>query len=165
MRKFLSATLSELNGVLIEELVFHGVLLYGLIKYSSQRTGILVSSVAFGIFHWFSYGVLGNGLGMTLVFITTGLMGYVFAKSYVKTQSIILPVGLHLGWNWVNGSIFSNGLNGKVLLVPDQTVAMEGTFAMISFLWYLVIPILVLFLINWDVFDRLSGRVTANHAT
>jgi membrane protease YdiL (CAAX protease family) len=95
---------------------------------------------------------------MALVFITTGLMGYVFAKAYVKTQSIILPVGLHLGWNWVNGSIFSNGLSGTVLLVPDQTVAMEGIFAMISFLWYLVVPIVVLFFINSDVFDRLTVR-------
>jgi membrane protease YdiL (CAAX protease family) len=156
--RFLSATLADVNGVLIEELVARGVLLYALIKFTSERTGVLVSSAAFGIYHWSSYGVLGNLLGMALVFITTGLMGYVFAKAYVKTQSIILPVGLHLGWNWVNGSIFSNGLSGTVLLVPDQTVAMEGIFAMISFLWYLVVPIVVLFFINSDVFDRLTVR-------
>ena len=84
--------------------------------------------------HWFSYGVLGNALGMALVFISNGLMGYVFAKAYIKTNSIVLPVGLHLGWNWVNGSIFSNGLSGTVLLVSDQSIPMEGKFALISFL-------------------------------
>lgn len=153
--KFLSATLAEVNGVLIEELAFRGVLLYALIRYTSERTGLIGSATAFGIFHWFSYGVLGNMLGMTLVFITTGVMGYVLAKAYVKTQSIILPVGLHLGWNWINGSIFSNGLNGTVLLVPSQSIEMEGTLAIISFVWYLVVPAVVLIILKMDVFDKL----------
>lgn len=160
--KFLSATLADVNSVLIEELVFRGVLLYALIKYTSQQKGIIVSAAAFGIYHWFTYGVLGNTLGMILVFITTGLMGFVFAKAYAKTQSIILPFGLHLGWNWINGSIFSNGLYGTVLLVPNQSVEMEGTFAIISFLWYLIIPIVVLFLIKTDVFDRLRLKSSTN---
>jgi len=109
--KFLSSSFADVQSVLNEELVFRGVLLYGLIVYASQRTGLIVSVAAFGIMHWFSYDVIGNALGMALVFITTGLMGYVFAKAYIKTNSIVLPVGLHQGWNWVNGSIFSNGLS------------------------------------------------------
>ena len=163
--KFISATLADVNSVLIEELVFRGVLLYVLIRYTSERTGLIVSAAAFGIYHWFSYGVLGNVLGMTLVFINTGFMGYVFAKAYVKTQSIVLPVGLHLGWNWINGSIFSNGLNGTILLVPNQSVVMEGTFATISFIWYLVIPIVVLLLIKTDVFDRIRLTSSTNPTT
>ena len=156
--KFISATLADLNSVLIEELVFRGVLLYALIRYTSKRTGLIVSAAAFGIYHWFSYGVLGNVLGMMLVFITTGLMGYVFAKAYVKTESIILPVGLHFGWNWINGSIFSNGISGTVLLVPDQMVPLEGYFALISFLWYVMVPLVVLFCIKTNTFDRLRLR-------
>lgn len=157
--KFLSATLADVNGVLIEELAFRGVLLYGLIKLTSERIGLIASSAIFGIFHWFSYGVLGNPLGMTLVFITTGLSGYAFAKAYTKTQSIILPVGLHLGWNWINGSIFSSGIFGTVLLIPDKNVPLEGYFAFISFLWYLMIPMLILFCINTNTFNRLRIRL------
>jgi len=132
--KFLSSSFADVQSVLNEELVFRGVSLYGLIVYASQRTGLIVSVAAFGIMHWFTYGVLGNALGMALVFISNGLMGYVFAKAYIKTNSIVLPVGLHLGWNWVNDSIFSNGLSGTVLLVSDQSIPMEGKFALISFL-------------------------------
>ena len=160
--QFLSASLADLNGVLIEELVFRGVLLYGLIKFTSEKTGVMISAAAFGIFHWFSYGVLGNIPGMTLVFITTGLMGYVFAKAYVKTESIILPVGLHFGWNWINGSIFSNGISGTVLLVRDQMVPLEGYFALISFLWYVMIPLVVLFCINTNTFDRFRLQLATN---
>lgn len=156
--KFLSSSLADVNSVLIEELVFRGVLFYVLITYLSQQAGLIISVIAFGIMHWFSYGVLGNILGMVLVFITTGLMGYVFAKAYIKTTSVVLPVGLHLGWNWINGSIFSNGLSGTVLLVPSSVVPLEGFFAMISFFWYLMIPVVVLFVINSDLFDRLTFR-------
>jgi membrane protease YdiL (CAAX protease family) len=154
--KVLSSVLTTFNGVLIEELVFRGVLFYGLIAYVSQRVGLIISVIAFGIMHWFSSGVLGNVLGMVLVFITTGLMGYVFAKAYIKTKSIVLPIGLHLGWNWVNGIIFSNGVTGTVLLVPSSVVPMEGFFAMISFFWYLMVPVVVLFIINTDLFNRLT---------
>ena len=160
--KFLSSSLADTNSVLIEELVFRGVLFYGLITYVSQRAGLIISVIEFGIMHWFSYGVLGNVLGMVLVFITTGLMGYVFAKAYINTKSIVLPVGLHLGWNWVNGIIFSNGVSGTVLLVPSSVTPIEGFFAMISFFWYLMIPVVVLFIINTDLFDRITFKRLTN---
>lgn len=153
--KFLYAGALDINSVLFEELLFRGVLLYGLIKYTNQHKAIAISAAAFGIYHWITYGVLGNILGMALVFITTGLMGYVFAKAYVKTKSIILPIGLHLGWNWTNNSLFSNGPDGTILLVTDQTVTLEGPFAIISFLWYLIIPAVVLIILKTDIFDRL----------
>jgi membrane protease YdiL (CAAX protease family) len=163
--KFLSSSLADVNSVLIEELVFRGVIFYGLITYVSQRVGLIISVIAFGIMHWFSYGVLGNVLGMVLVFITTGLMGYVFARAYIKTKSIVLPVGLHLGWNWVNGSIFSNGLSGTVLLVPSSVVPMEGFFAMISFFWYLMIPVVVLLFLKTEIFDRIISRTSNNRVS
>lgn len=163
--KFLYASAYDINSVLFEELLFRGVLLYGLIKYTGQKKAIAISAAAFGIYHWITYGVLGNILAMALVFITTGFMGYVFAKAYVKTKSIILPIGLHLGWNWINNSIFSNGPNGTILLVPDQTLGMEGYFAIISFMWYLIVPATVLFFIKSDFFDRFRSQKIRNSAT
>lgn len=157
MSIFLYASSLDINSVLFEELLFRGVLLYGLIRLTNHHKAVIISAVAFGIYHWFTFGVLGNILGMTLVFITTGFMGFVFAKAYAKTKSIILPIGLHLGWNWINNSIFSNGPNGTVFLVPDQTVELEGYFAIISFLWYLIIPAVALLLLNTDLFDKLKS--------
>lgn len=163
--KFLYAIFLDINSVLFEELLFRGVLLYGLIKYTNQHKAAAISAAAFGIYHWFTYGVLGNMLGMVLVFITTGFMGFVFAKAYVKTKSIILPIGLHLGWNWINNSIFSNGPNGTVLLVPNQTVELQGYFAIISFLWYLILPAVVLIILRTDIFNKLMFRSSTNQAT
>lgn len=96
------------------------------------------------------------------VFITTGFMGFVFAKAYAKTKSIILPFGLHLGWNWIYNSVFSNGPNGIILLSPDQTVALEGYFANISFSLYLIIPAVALLFIKSELFARFRSNATVN---
>lgn len=165
IRKFFYSLSFDINAVLFEELLFRGVLLYGLIKFTSQQKAVLISAAAFGVYHWFTYGVIGNILGMALVFITTGLMGFVFAKAYVKTQSIILPIGLHLGWNWLNNSIFSNGPNGIILLAPNQSIELEGYIAVISFLWYLLIPIVILAIFKTDLFNRLILQSSTTPAT
>jgi membrane protease YdiL (CAAX protease family) len=81
---------------LTEELVFRGAILYILIsKIGSSRT-ILLSAILFGVYHWFSFGVIGNLMAMLFVFIGTGLMGYAWALAFSKTNSIFLPFGLHL---------------------------------------------------------------------
>lgn len=160
LHTFLYATATDINSVLFEELLFRGVLLYGLIRAFNNQRAIIISAIAFGIYHWFTYGVFGNLLGMALVFITTGFMGYVFAKAYVNTKSIILPIGLHLGWNWINNSIFSNGPNGSVLLLPSQSVEPEGYVAIISFLWYLVVPAIVLLILRSDFVNTFSSSTS-----
>jgi uncharacterized protein len=136
--------LYDLNSVVAEELLFRGIILYFLIKYLKTGIALLISAGAFGIYHWFTFGVLGNIMAMALVFLTTGLIGFVFAASCVKTKSIILPIGIHLGWNWVNNTVFSNGPNGIQILEPDKTVPMEGSYAILSFCLYLIIPFLIL---------------------
>lgn len=107
----------DVKSVLTEELIFRGALLYILIQKLGSSKAVLISAIASGIYHWFSYGVLGNLMAMIFVFIGTGLMGYAWAWAFSKTKSIMLPLGLHLGWNFVHNVIFSKGPLGEVVLV------------------------------------------------
>ena len=107
----------DFKSVLTEELIFRGALLYILIQKIGSKKSILISAIAFGIYHWFSYGVLGNIMAMIFVFIATGLMGYAWAWAFSKTKSIILPFGLHLGWNAIHNTLFSKGPLGELVLV------------------------------------------------
>ena len=146
--KLTFSLLYDLNSVVSEELLFRGIILYFLIKYWKTVPAMLISASVFGIYHWFSFGVWGNLAAMILVFVVTGLMGYVFAVAYVKTKSIILPVGIHLGWNWINNTVFSNGPNGIQVLEADKTVPLEGLNAIFSLSLYLIIPFLILVFIK-----------------
>ncbi len=148
----LDSAFYDLKSVLFEELLFRGIILYLLLRYTKQRqTSLLIIAVAFGVYHWFTFGVLGNIMAMIVVFITTGYMGYVFAVSYEKTNSVVLPIALHLGWNLINNTVFSNGPNGMQALesfqgpVPFNLGAYAG---LIKLGWYLLIPSVVLFILH-----------------
>ncbi|WP_207492523.1 CPBP family intramembrane glutamic endopeptidase [Aridibaculum aurantiacum] len=137
----------NVRSVLFEELIFRGVLFYILIKKIGGTKALVCSSVAFGIYHWFSFGIIGNVSQMVFVFLLTGTMGLLFGYGYLKTLSLYIPVAIHLGWNLTQGLIFSDGPLGAGILIP--TVA-EG-FRTGSYLVFIVVflfPMLSTLLIN-----------------
>ncbi|MEO7977991.1 type II CAAX endopeptidase family protein [Flavobacterium sp.] len=142
----------DIKSVWTEELIFRGALLYILIKKIGSRKSILISAIAFGVYHWFSYGVLGNIIAMIMVFIATGLMGYAWAWAFSKSKSIILPLAIHLGWNIVYNTIFSKGPLGKIILISEGGNKLIGLPSLLNFLSSLVIvPVLVLIYVKYFV--------------
>jgi len=125
----------NVKSVLYEELIFRGVLFYILIKKLGATKAIWISSTAFGMYHWFSQGSLGNPASMIITFVVTGAMGLVLAYGYAKTQSLYVPIAIHFGWNVVQQVVFSNGPIGKRLLIevlpqPEVTVSYFSFFFM-----------------------------------
>ena len=112
-----------LNSVLYEELLFRGYLLYQAIRILGSRNGVLLSAAAFGIYHWFSFGVLGQPVEMAYVFVLTGAFGGMCAFAFAETKSVAMPIGLHLGWNLITYLLFSAGPGGAALLIPGSGAA------------------------------------------
>ena len=166
--KLLSSIAYDLNSVLFEELLFRGFAFYLLIKYLGSKRGILISASLFGIYHWFTNGLLGNLPAMLLVFLVTGFMGYVFAVSYYKTKSIILPIGLHLGWNLINHNIFSNGPNGTIIFLVNGSPELSNSQQLISFGLYLIVTVIALLFVKSKYIseqDNTSARFDASQIT
>lgn len=152
----------DFKSVLTEELIFRGALLYILIQKIGSRKSILISAIAFGIYHWFSYGVLGNVMAMILVFIGTGLMGYAWAWAFSKTKSIMLSFGLHLGWNFIYNTIFSKGPLGELVLISKGGIELTDWASLLNFVSGLVIvPILVLIYVRYFVKKETEIKITA----
>ena len=86
---------------LLEEYQFRGILLPKLIAagstslFNRRLLAVILSSIAFGI----SHALLFNAESLTVIFwqflATTG-MGLVLATLYLRTHSLIWPIGLHL---------------------------------------------------------------------
>ena len=128
------------------------ITLYILIQKIGSKRSILISAIAFGIYHWFTLGVLGNILAMILVFIGTGIMGYAWAWAFSKTKSIMLPFGLHLGWNFLNNSIFSKGPLGNGVLISQGGNELTDWISLLNTVCGLIIvPVLVLIYIKYFV--------------
>ncbi|HEX6222857.1 MAG TPA: CPBP family intramembrane glutamic endopeptidase [Chryseolinea sp.] len=123
MQRFMGDLYRTFNSVLFEELIFRTYALYKLLQYLGERNSIIITSAIFGVYHWFTFGVLGNYPMMIWIFFYTGLWAAMFAFSYTRTGTIFLAIGLHWGWNFVDQIIFEK--NGAGLLRPvtnDKTV-------------------------------------------
>ena len=149
---FLDGLWWNIKSVLFEELIFRGVLLYILIKRVGMLKGIIISSIAFGIYHWFSFGILGNIQQMIFVFFITGIMGMIFAYGYAKTFSLYIPIAIHLGWNFVHGFVFSQGSIGKgVFVVTHQPVI---TISWITWFVVMYFPMIAAMIVNFVLIRR-----------
>jgi CAAX protease family protein len=136
------------KSVLFEELIFRGALLYILIKRIGPSKAVLISAIAFGIYHWFTIG-FGKPTQMLYIFLVMGLAGCAFAKAFEKTGTILLPFALHFGFNFAIMILFSqNSGIGPQLFV--QGPAPHVTTGSLLFLLFMigqsfVPPLLVLF--------------------
>lgn len=136
-------------SVTTEELLFRGALLYILIGKIGAYKSVLVSAIAFGVYHWFSYGVFGQIIPMVFTFLATGLMGYALAYSFAKTKSIILPIGLHFGWNFTFNSVFSKGPLGDVALIQNGGTELIDWASLLNFsVGMLLVPVVILIVVK-----------------
>lgn len=146
----LQSTWWVLRSVLFEELIFRGALLYLAIKRWGAPRASIFSAVCFGVYHWFSYGALGNPVAMVFIFLLTGIAGFTFAYAFAKTGSLYLPVSLHFGWNLVHIVVFSNGPLGSQLYQKINGNAATGFLSLFIFLFQmLALPLAGFFYARW----------------
>ena len=145
----------NVKSVMFEELIFRGVLFYILIKKLGHSKAIIISATAFGIYHWFSQGSLGNPLQMAITFVTTGIMGLVFAYAYSKTFSLYYPIAIHLGWNLTSSVIFSKSILGDQLFTQVKPVP-EVQVGYFIFFCIMLIPLLSAYLINFLMLKKMQ---------
>lgn len=91
-----------------EELLFRGVLFRWIEKLTGTWLALLVTGVLFGGSH------LANPdatlWGATAIAIEAGFM---LAACYAATRSLWVTIGLHFGWNFALGGIFSTVVSGN----------------------------------------------------
>lgn len=145
---FLEAIWYVFKSVAFETLIFQGALLYILSKHFGSTKAIIISAASFGIYHWFSWNLFGQLSTMITTFLTTGVMGYLWAVAFDKTKSIYLPFALHFGSNFASMIIFSKDKNiGQQLFIQTYNTDPYSPGTMISILllmcYYIGFPILL----------------------
>ena len=93
-----------LSLAIVEELIFRILLFASLIHYiSNKNTLIFFTSVLFSLYHFPT-----NGIYFTSYFFA----GIIYGYSFVKFQSILIPIGIHFSWNFIQGAIFGFPVSG-----------------------------------------------------
>ncbi|SEG76533.1 hypothetical protein SAMN05444920_104392 [Nonomuraea solani] len=105
-----SLTLMALTALCVgfwEEWAFRGVALRLPEKAVGTWWALAISSVLFGLLH----APNANATPMTLVGITVA-GGLVLGGSFLVTRTLWMPIGLHLGWNFFQNSVFGTSSSG-----------------------------------------------------
>ena len=110
-----------------------------------------MSAIIFGVYHWFSYDLFGSGIvAMVYVLVITGLSGYVWAYTYFKTGSLMMPLGFHLGSNFFLTFYLPNQPYGELLYsITDVVVYNDWIELLIAFFPGLGPSLLTLFCVKF----------------
>jgi membrane protease YdiL (CAAX protease family) len=94
-----------------EEALFRGYILQTFVRSDLLLFGGLLTSLIFATVH------NANPNWSMLSWLNTFLAGVWFVVAYLKTRDLWLPFGLHLAWNWTQGSIFGIEVSGLTEIV------------------------------------------------
>lgn len=110
--------------VLVEELLFRGVALRQLQRILGDRSAVALSAVLFGIYHLVQSG--NWAMGAVFAFLMPALGGALFGFAAVRTNGLALPLGLHLGGNWVQAALAGFATNGATATDAVWRIALSS---------------------------------------
>lgn len=88
---------------LFEETVFHGYAFQRAVRGMGPLGAQLLFAVIFALAHPFGPEMEGRVIAVAMLNIF--LAGWMLGFCYLRTGSLALPVGVHMGWNWVLGGL------------------------------------------------------------
>lgn len=95
---------------LFEELLFRGFLFQRLVDGTGALVAQLSMAILFAVAHWDNPGMEGATQVWATLDIALGAI--LLGLAYLRTGSLALPIGIHFGWNWVQGSVLGFDVSG-----------------------------------------------------
>jgi membrane protease YdiL (CAAX protease family) len=132
----------------IQEFVFRGYPFQALLKKYGPWVAQLAIAVPFGLMH------VNHSMpwqDMATVMLTTGLGSLLFGLAYIKTRNLMLPAGIHLGWNFLQVLIpRTSGADLKALIsVTGSRVSYGSAAILMPYLAVVSLAILLLAFMNF----------------
>jgi membrane protease YdiL (CAAX protease family) len=97
----------------LEELLFRGFLFQRLVAGMGAWPTQFALAALFAIAHWGNPGM--EGVTKVWATIDIALAAVMLGLAWLRTRSLALPIGLHLGWNWTQGHLLGFGVSGMDL--------------------------------------------------
>jgi membrane protease YdiL (CAAX protease family) len=93
-----------------EEVLFRGYAFQRLVDGIGPSLALPVAGLWFAYAHWHNPGM--SGATRVWGTLNIGLAGLLLGLCYMKTKRLALPIGVHLGWNWTQGSLLGFSVSG-----------------------------------------------------
>jgi membrane protease YdiL (CAAX protease family) len=152
-------------AAVLEELLFRGFVFQRLIDGIGVTAALLVMGGLFAIAHWGNPSMEGST--MIWATIDTVLGAVLLGLAYLRTGSLALPIGIHFGWNWAQGSLLGfdvSGFSQSGWLVPHLLAKPEwftgGAFGPEASIFSIVVDAAAVFLLcRWKGVARSARAV------
>jgi len=95
---------------LFEETLFRGFAFQRLVAGAGVWVAQIGLALLFATSHWGNPDMHGATLAWATVELFLGAV--LLGLAYLRTRSLALPIGLHLGWNWAQGYLMGFGVSG-----------------------------------------------------
>ena len=123
-RQVLAAAAMFLGVAFSEEMVSRGFPFQRLVKGAGPWVGQLVFAGLFALMHWGNPGM--HGATKVWATLNIGLAAILLGFCYLRTRSLALPIGVHLGWNWAQGSLLGFGVSGTSMTTGAWSPVFHG---------------------------------------
>lgn len=122
--QLLIMAISFLGVAFAEEMSDRGYPFQRLIEGVGPGWGQLVFAGIFALEHWGNPGM--HGATRAWATLNIGLAAILLGFCYLRTRSLALPIGVHLGWNWAQGSLLGFGVSGTTSFKGLWTPVFHG---------------------------------------
>lgn len=95
---------------LFEETLFRGFVFQRLAAGAGARVALAAMGLLFATGHWDNPGMQGATLAWATLELFLGAV--LLGLAYLRTRSLAMPIGIHLGWNWTLGHLLGFGVSG-----------------------------------------------------
>ena len=104
-----------------EEALLRGYILQTFARSDLTIFAVILTSLIFATLHNANPGSTG------LSWLNTFLAGIWLATAYLKTRDLWFPLGVHLAWNWVQGSVFGIEVSGLTEIIKSPLMKETDT--------------------------------------
>jgi membrane protease YdiL (CAAX protease family) len=113
-----------LGVAVFEEMMARGFPFQRLVEGVGPWLGQLVLAGLFALAHWGNPGM--HGWAKVWATVNIALAAILLGFCYLRTGSLAMPIGLHFGWNWTQGSLLGFGVSGTTDLKGIWTPVFHG---------------------------------------
>lgn len=118
---YILALLANYIGVgVCEELMTRGGMLHALLRFGKWKA-LFISSSIFAVLH-----LLNDNITFLSV-LNIALAGLIMGMSMYATKSIMVAIGFHITWNWIQGAILGIPVSGGAAYGGLFQTTIEGT--------------------------------------
>lgn len=164
----LSGALIFLPAAISEELIFRGYPFQRIVEGTGPWPALLVFAFFFALTHWGNPHM--NGQIKVMASLNIFLAALLLGLSYLRTGRLGLPIGIHFGWNWAQGTLLGFGVSGgqiqsyfRPVFQSDRLWLTGGPFGLEASLpGVLVCAVMVLILVRWKPIRQSNQDASIN---